>query len=113
MARGLARAGKQVLLLERGRDERSRWHFGTYLGAIAYSDRGSLLFTKQGLNIVRPLLVGGATAMFCGCAHRPPDWLASRYGLDVSTYVDETIEELRIAPLPDEHLGGILRWQQW
>ena len=58
VARELSRAGKRVLLLERGRDYRPRWYYGTYLGAILYTDRGSLLFTQEGLNIVRPLMPG-------------------------------------------------------
>ena len=75
VARQLARAGKRVLVLERGKDERRRAYYGTYLGPLLYSDRHSLLFTKEGLNIVRPLMVGGATGMFCGSAARPPRWL--------------------------------------
>ena len=38
----------------------------------------SLLFTQEGLNIVRPLMVGGATSMYCGCAAPPPAWLEDR-----------------------------------
>ena len=72
IARELARAGKRVLLLERGQDHRPRSYYGTYLGALLYTDRGSLLFTEEGLNIVRPMMVGGATSMYCGCAAPPP-----------------------------------------
>ena len=68
------RQGKnKVLLLERGIDHRPRAYYGTYLGALIYSDRRSLSFTQEGLNIVRPLMVGGATSMYCGCAAPPPD----------------------------------------
>jgi choline dehydrogenase-like flavoprotein len=105
LARALARAGRRVLLLERGREERRRPYYGTYLGAIFYSDRGSLLFTREGLNIVRPLMVGGATSMYCGCAAPPPDWLKTRYGVDIDLEVSETVEELELAPLPAELRG--------
>jgi choline dehydrogenase-like flavoprotein len=105
VARELARSGKRVLLLERGQDHRSRRYYGTYLGAILYSDRGSLLFTTEGLNIVRPLLVGGATSMYCGCAAPPPDWLKTVYGVDIEAEVTETMEELGIEPLPAELRG--------
>jgi len=94
-----------VLLLERGADHRPRPWYGTYLGAMLYTDRASLLFTKEGLNIVRPLMLGGATSMFCGCASPPPAWLQERYRVDIEAEVAETIEELEIAPLPAEHLG--------
>ncbi len=100
VAREMARAGKRVLLLERGQDQRRRAYYGSYLGAILYSDRGSLLFTQEGLNIVRPLLVGGATSMYCGCAAPAPAWLKEKYRVDIETEVSETIEELQIEPLP-------------
>ena len=106
VARGLAQQGKRVILLERGRDHRGHPLYGTYLGAMAYSDRLSLLFTKEGLNIVRPLMVGGATSMFAGCAARPPDWLKARYGVDIEQEVEETIAELEIAPLPADLRGA-------
>jgi choline dehydrogenase-like flavoprotein len=106
VARQLARGGKRVLLLERGRDHRKRWHYGGYVGALRTTDRASLLFTRQGLNVIRPLLLGGATNMFCACAHRPPTWLAERYGLELDRDVDETIEELGIAPLAAELRGA-------
>jgi len=105
VARELARAGKRVLLLERGQDHRPRSYYGTYLGALRYSDRGSLLFTEEGLNIIRPLMVGGATSMYCGCAAPPPTWLKAKYGMDIDTEVSETIEELEIEPLPAELRG--------
>lgn len=105
LARALAQGGKRVLLLERGVDHRPRSYYGTYLGALIYADRRSLLFTQEGLNIIRPLMVGGATSMYCGCAAPPPGWLFDRYGVDISTEVSETVEELEIAPLPAELRG--------
>lgn len=106
VARQLSRAGKKVVLLERGRDYRAWPLYGTYLGAMTYADRVGLLFTREGLNIIRPLMAGGATSMYCGCASRPPAWLKDRYGVDLDRYVDETIDELKIAPLPAEARGA-------
>jgi choline dehydrogenase-like flavoprotein len=105
LSRELARRGKRVLLLERGIDQRSRLYYGTYPGAMIYSDRLSLLFTQEGLNIVRPLMVGGATSMYCGCAAPPPAWLKQKYGVDIEEEVSGTIEELEIAPLPADLRG--------
>jgi choline dehydrogenase-like flavoprotein len=68
VARALARAGRRVVILERGRDYRNAAVYGTYLGALLYTDRRALLFTREGLNIIRPLMAGGATSMYCGCA---------------------------------------------
>ena len=105
LSRELARRGRRVLLLERGIDHRPASYYGTYLGVLIYADRRSLLFTQEGLNIVRPLMVGGATSMYCGCAALPPDWLAGRYGVDIAEECSETVEELEIAPLPAELRG--------
>lgn len=105
LARELTRFGKKVLLLERGADFRKRAYYGTYLGALIYTDRMSLLFTKEGLNIIRPLMVGGATSMYCGCAALPPEWLKNKYHIDISQEASETIEELGIDTLPLEARG--------
>lgn len=102
VARRLAKAnaGLGITLLERGRDWRGSPLYGTYPGAMAYADRASFLYTREGLNIIRPLLLGGATSMYCGCAERPLPWWRSRYGIDLDGYAEETIAELAIAPLP-------------
>jgi choline dehydrogenase-like flavoprotein len=107
LARQLARSetGLAVTLLERGRDWRDNPLYGTYPGAMLYTDKASFLFTKEGLSIVRPLMVGGATSMYCGCATLPQDWWLERYGIDLKAYGIQTAEELAIAPLPPELLG--------
>jgi len=105
VARELVRRGRRVLLLERGIDERRRFYYGTYLGALLYTDRASLLFTEEGLNVVRPLMLGGATSMYCGCAAAPPAWLKARYGVDLDAETAEAEAELRVAPLPPELRG--------
>ena len=105
VARELSKAGKQVTIFERGHDHRGRLHYGTYLGASLYSDRMSFLFTEEGLNIISPIMVGGATSMYCGCAAPPPPWLNDRYHIDIGREVDETERELHIAPLPPELRG--------
>jgi len=106
VARELARAGRRVLLLERGRPERRLPFYGTHLGALRYVERGGLFFTPEGIQVVAPSMVGGATGMFAGCAAPPPPWLHERYGIDLRQEVAETIEELGIAPLPPEQRGA-------
>jgi choline dehydrogenase-like flavoprotein len=105
VARQLARAGKKVVLLEMGRDYRNEFYYGTHLGALIYDDNRGLLFTEEGLNIIRPIMTGGATNLFAGSAARPPAWLKEKYKVDIDDYVEETINELDIRPLPDELLG--------
>lgn len=105
VAREMARAGKKTLLLEGGHDWRRNPLFGTYPGCLLYIDKCGLLLTKENLNIVRALMTGGSSNLFCGTASRPPDWLRDKYGVDIDSHVDETIDELNIGPLPYEHLG--------
>ena len=106
VARELSKNGKKVLVLERGHDHRNRFYYGTYLGALRYSERMSLLFTEEGLNIIAPIMVGGATSMFCGCAAEPPGWLKDKYGVDIGAEVKQTIDELSIQPLPEDLRGS-------
>jgi choline dehydrogenase-like flavoprotein len=109
VARQLARAGQRVMLLEMGRDYRRDVYYGSHLGGLVYGDKHSLLFTEEGLNIIRPIMTGGATNMYCACAATPPPWLRERYGVDLDDYAKETMSELRVAPLPDELLGTASR----
>jgi choline dehydrogenase-like flavoprotein len=105
LARELARAGRRVIVLERGRDWRRHPLYGTYPGALLYADRHALLFTREGLNIIRPLMLGGATSMYCGCSAPPPSWWSARYGIDLTADASAFATELGIAPLPPELRG--------
>ena len=107
LARQLSQAagGPRVLLLERGRDWRKSRLYGTYPGAMLYTEKASFLFTEEGLSIVRPLMLGGATSMYCACAADPLPWWQDEFAIDLSAYTAETRAELVIAPLPAELRG--------
>ena len=105
VARQLARAGQRVMLLEMGRDYRRDMYYGSHLGALIYADKQGLLFSEEGLNIIRPIMTGGATNMYCGCSAVPPRWMKERYGVDLGDYAQETMRELSVAPLPDDLQG--------
>ncbi len=109
VARELAGAGQKVTLLEMGRDCRHDRFYGSHWGALTYADRHSLLFTEEGLNIIRPIMTGGATNMFCGCSAMPPSWLKERYGVDLDAYALDTVRELSVEPLPHDLLGTASR----
>ena len=105
VARQLARAGRRVLLLERGRDWRRSPVYGRYVGPLLYADRQALLFTAEGLNIVRPLMLGGATSMYCGCSAPPGAFWRDRWNINLEPYARAASAELGIAPLPAELRG--------
>jgi choline dehydrogenase-like flavoprotein len=102
VARQLARAGKRVLLLEKGRDHK---FVGNHVSALFIADKLGLSFTEEGMNIVRAFTTGGSTLLYCGSAADPPAWLRSKYGIDLRPYVEETKRELGISPLPDDVMG--------
>ncbi len=106
VARELARAGRRVTLLERGRDWRDHRLYGTYPGALLYADRRALLFTREGLNVIRPLMLGGATSMYCGCSAPPASWWRTRYDIDIEEDARAVAAELGIGPLPAELRGA-------
>lgn len=104
-ARQLARAGRRVVILEMGRDWRKSRLYGTYTGCLFYTDRHGLLFSEEGLNIIRGILTGGSTNLYCGTASPPPEWLREKYGVDVDAQVAQTMDELKIGPIPWDLIG--------
>ena len=96
-ARELARRGRSVVLVEKG-----RWHtnaVGRYrsVGAITriVAPRGGFGLMARGVS------VGGSTVVFSGNAYDPPLWLKDELGIDLTREVAETRREIGIRPLPD------------
>lgn len=102
VARELARGGKKVALIEKGKDHK---FIGNPVSALLYVDRAGFLFSEEGLNIIRAITTGGSTILYCGSAALPPEWLKTKYGVDITEEVNETIKELKIKPLPDTLIG--------
>jgi len=102
VGRELAKAGKRVVFLDRGPHPTS---IGNTLAMARYMDRAGLVFSEEGLNVVRGLVTGGSTLVFTATACKPPAWLKEKYGIDISYEVNETEEELKLAALPDRLLG--------
>lgn len=101
-ARGLAREGKKVLLLEKGTNFK---YIGSHPSALFTADKMGLNFTEEGMNIVRAITAGGSTIMYCGAATPPPVYLKDKYNIDLDHYVNETIDELALNTLPDDVAG--------
>jgi choline dehydrogenase-like flavoprotein len=102
VAREMARAGKSVCLLEKGRDH--QW-IGNPIMALDIAAKHGLYFTKEGLSLTVPETTGGATLMYCGSVGRPVPWLKTKYGIDIEDQCDAAAEEIGIKPLPNHMLG--------
>ncbi len=105
VARELARAGKSVLMLERGGDPNLRGVFWQYALYQCFPFK-SMLFNSQMVGMVRGLITGGSSVFYYGtCFDIPLDMLKS-YGIDVSQEAEEIRQEVPIAPLSDEVMGA-------
>lgn len=106
VARGLARSGKKVLLLEKGKDHQN---LGSYIGAFQMLDKGGFFKSKEGVSMLKASTTGGATVVYSGSAAMPPPWLKPSYGIDLIPDAEETWSELNAADLPDELMGDASR----
>lgn len=106
VTRELARSGKKVLLLEKGRDHRN---LGTYAGVFQMLDKGGFLKSREGVSMLKASTTGGATVVYSGSAAMPPAWLKASYGIDLIPDAEETWKELNVGVLPDELLGDASR----
>ena len=99
VARQLAQAGKSTLVLERGKHDQ---RLGSYLTALRVLNMGR---SKEGLAMLRASTTGGASVFFSASAAEPPPWLAPRYGVDLSPWLDEIKRETKAGVLPENLLG--------
>jgi len=106
VARGLSMAGKEVLLLEKGKDHQN---LGTYAGALSIVEKAGFFKSKEGVAMLMASSTGGATTVYSGSAAMPPPWLKERYGIDLTAYAEQTWKELKAAPLPESLLGDASR----
>ena len=102
VARGLSMAGKKVLLLEKGKNHQN---LGTYAGALSIVEKAGFFKSREGVAMLMASSTGGATTVYSASAAMPPPWLHERYGIDLSSYAQETWQELKAAPLPDALIG--------
>ncbi len=107
VARDLALKGKDVIILERGGNNRPT---GTVVAAAKYQGGlGALgkgmLITKDFLQVVRCLTLGGTSLMYLGCAWDPPLDMFAKYDVDLETELNEIKTELNVSPIPDDLIG--------
>jgi choline dehydrogenase-like flavoprotein len=107
VAQDLAKQGKKVVILERGRNYE---RVGNTLTTLFMIDRQSLLFPKDGaVRVGRALTTGGSSVIYCGTAVLPPNWIAEKYKIDLSEFVEAARQEIGIKPLPDRLIGPASR----
>jgi choline dehydrogenase-like flavoprotein len=104
VTRELARAGKNVLLLEWGGRPEIRGSFSQLAGMALQPGKG-VLFTPDGLALFRNITTGGSSLSYYATAWEPPLEDLKRYGIDVSEEAQEVRDELPITVLPDELTG--------
>ncbi len=95
VARELANGGREVALIDKGRWH--RWPIGRFasIGTVT-----KLVRSKQGGIMGRAITAGGSSVVFNGNAYEPPNWLTSKFGIDISSETEETRKELNIKALP-------------
>ena len=101
VARELARRGKKVLVLERGRGGPLRGTFRQYLAAQLVPGR-SLLFTPDLTGVLRAITPGGSSAFYYATAFPVPLEMFRRHGVELAVEAAEARRELPVAPLRDE-----------
>lgn len=98
LARELARAGRKVLVLERGPDRRLDERFATFV-AIA----NEVKLGEEGLSAVRGLVAGGSSAMYFGVAESPDCDAFAALGIDVASELEGARCDLGVALIPETH----------
>ncbi len=100
VARDLVRAGKKVLLLERGPPAPRGGRFLEYAARQLVPGR-SLLVTPELVAVVRGLTVGGSSTFYYATAFPAPLGMLQRRGIELAPDVEQVRAELRVGPLPD------------
>ncbi|HOO39700.1 MAG TPA: FAD-dependent oxidoreductase [Deltaproteobacteria bacterium] len=95
IARELARAGEDVLILEKGRDH--QFPIGSIL---AYATMYDIRKSKEGVLVRRGITTGGSTMIYSGNSYDPPAFLKKELKINLSKEVKETKKELKIQPIP-------------
>ncbi|MFP4039831.1 MAG: GMC family oxidoreductase N-terminal domain-containing protein [Desulfosudaceae bacterium] len=105
VARDLARAGKSVLILERGSKPRLRgvfWQYALYQ-CLPFK---SMLFNSQLVGMVRGLITGGSSVFYYGTCFDIPFEMLKSYGIDVSREAESIKQDVPIRPLSDDVMGA-------
>lgn len=98
----LAKNGKQVIILEEGKNHTKQ---GKVWNAASYIDGASFLYSKEGHTILRATTTGGSTLIYTGTCTPMSMEFQKRYNIDIEDEQKELIAELNISALPSGMLG--------
>lgn len=104
VARELTLAGKKVLILEWGDNEPTRGSAAQFISQAVVPGK-SMLITRQMLGMVRAIVTGGSSMIYCGTAFDPAVDMLKSHGVDISREADEIANDVPISPLSDDLMG--------
>jgi len=106
VAQKLARAGKDVVIVEQGPDlSKFSGMEAMDLGRALYQENGKYPKTREGYSLLKGINMGGSTVLAAGHGVR---CLADEFkalGIDLEDAFRETEAELGLQPMPDRHIG--------
>jgi len=108
VAKELAIQGVKVLVLEWG-DASPLSGTLAHMAKIAGIPGKGLFVGRDASLILRGITTGGSSAINYATAMPPPRALFANHGIDLSTEIMEVLEEVPIAPLPDELIGPMAK----
>ncbi len=102
VAREMVRAGRKVLLLERG-GRFNMMGFSLTMGIMLR--RFGMTLSREGNHVTFADNYGGASNLAAGCAFPPPASVFAPFGIDLREEAEEARKDMRIGKLPDELVG--------
>lgn len=104
----MAKRKKKVLFLEMG-DFKPITGSPIFPAMRAMIPFKSLLFTPQGVGMIRGLTTGGSSTFYYGTCYEPPYEMFEKYGVDIRADVQELKNEVPHDPLPDYLVGPMAK----
>lgn len=103
VARELSRAGKAVLLLEKGGNAPLR---DTFLGIAGIAKEIAINNSAGKIPMMGAATTGGASALYFAVADLPPLDTFKQLGIDLSNIAAEVVQEVPLAELPDAMIAN-------
>ncbi len=102
-ARELAKRGKDVIMLEKGKYFQ---RLGTSLTLMSMALNHGVITTNEGYTSASAIMTGGSSVVTGGSFADPPGYLKDKWGIDLSREVEETRKELGVQKMPENLCGA-------